>query len=264
MAKLILKDVKNYVEKNIDSFHNLRLQKLEKLNFKDVLKRKNPYLFKAKNIITASDLMKGILDAFLQSQEETLFGEFLEGIAVFACNKVYGGIKSTKLEGIDLVFTKNDVIYIVEVKSGPNWGNSSQLKKMQDNFKNAITILKNENPKGEVIAVNGCCYGIDNNPDKKGYFKYCGQEFWTFISNDSHLYLDIIEPLGYKAQEKNDEFAIAYAKVINKFTFKFGEEFCKKNGEIDWKKIVEFNSQKTIKTPKVLPKSTPKPISKRK
>lgn len=45
MPTLNLKDVTKYVEQNIGTFHAKRLEKLEKLNFKEVLKRKNPYLF---------------------------------------------------------------------------------------------------------------------------------------------------------------------------------------------------------------------------
>jgi len=32
-----------------------------------------------------------------------------------------------------------------------------------------------------IVAVNGCCYGRDNRPDKGDYLKYCGQRFWEFI-----------------------------------------------------------------------------------
>jgi len=39
------------------------------------------------------------------------------------------------------------------------------------------------------------------------------------------------------------EFLKAYSKVINKFTLKFAQEFCEE-GEINWQKIVEFNSKK--------------------
>ena len=94
----------------------------------------------------------------------------------------------------------------------------------------------------KIVAVNGCCYGIDNKPDKGSYFKYCGQEFWEFISDDKNLYIDIIEPLGHNAKEKNEEFLLAYSRVINKFTLKFSQDFCE-DGMINWKKIVEFNSQ---------------------
>ena len=243
MANLNLKDVTEYVEQNIGTFHTKRLEKLEKLNFKEVLKRKNPYLFKAKNILTAQDLVKNLLDAYLQSQEETLFGDFLEGVAIFVCQKVFGGVKSRVLEGIDLEFLKNENYYIIEIKSGPNWGNSSQIKKMKDNFKNAEKTLLKQNATLKVLAVNGCCYGIENQPNKEGYQKLCGQEFWQLISDSATVYTYIIEPLGHQAKERNEEFLKAYAKVINQFTLNFAQEFCD-DGEINWKRIVEFNSKK--------------------
>jgi len=243
MAKLNLEDVKIYVEQNIGDFHSKRLEKLQKLNFNSVLKRKNPYLFKAKNILTAQDLVKNLLDAYLQSQEETLFGDFLEGVAIFVCQKVYGGVKSKVLEGIDLEFTKDKNYYVIEIKSGPNWGNSSQIKKMKDNFRNAKTKLLTTNPNLTIIAVNGCCYGTDNKPNKGQYSKICGQEFWELISDNANVYTDIVEPLGHKAKEKNEAFLKAYAKVVNQFTLKFAQDFCD-DGEINWQKIVEFVSQK--------------------
>jgi hypothetical protein len=35
---------------------------------------------------------------------------------------------------------------------------------------------------------------------------------------------------------------IAYSQMINKFTKQFIDEFCKKDGSIDWNKIVIMNS----------------------
>ena len=83
----------------------------------------------------------------------------------------------------------------------------------------------------------------DRVSDKGDYLKYCGQVFWEFISGNADLYTEIIEPLGFKAKEKNEEFQNKYAILINNFTTEFSAEFCRK-GEIDWKKIVEFNSSK--------------------
>jgi len=91
-------------------------------------------------------------------------------------------------------------------KSGPNWGNSSQIAKMVADFKTAKKTLRTSNSQLSIVAVNGCCYGRDNKPDKGDYFKYCGQRFWEFISGDSDLFTEIIEPLGYKAKERNDDF----------------------------------------------------------
>jgi hypothetical protein len=114
---------------------------------------------------------------------------------------------------------------------------------MKSSFNSAKRILRTSNSGLNVVAVNGCCYGQDNSPDKGDYFKYCGQRFWHFLSGDKNLYTTIIEPLGYKAKEKNDNFIKSYTKMINKFTREFSTEYCKKTGEIDWKKIVIFNSK---------------------
>ena len=86
------------------------------------------------------EFVKNILDAHLSSQEETIFGRFLEDLAIFVCSQVYGGRKSAA-EGIDLEFETDSTKYIVSIKSGPNWGNSSQVKKLRDNFKRAKRIL---------------------------------------------------------------------------------------------------------------------------
>lgn len=115
---------------------------------------------------------------------------------------------------------------------------------MRSDFKTASKTLRTSNSKLQIVAINGCCYGRDNNPDKGDYFKYCGQLFWEFISGESNLYTEIIEPLGHKAKERNSEFAESYAKMINKFTNEFFNEFCQKTGDIDWDKLVRFNSSK--------------------
>ena len=76
MEELNLDDVRAYVNENIVDFHQRRIKSLEDLTLSKLLK-KNPYLFKAKNITTASQLIEGLLEAFLSSSEEKLFGDFL-------------------------------------------------------------------------------------------------------------------------------------------------------------------------------------------
>ncbi len=245
MEKLNLADVTQYVEDNIGTFHQKRIASLKSLKLSNVLRRKNPYLFKAKYVLTAEEIVKGLVDAHISSNEETIFGDWLEGLAIFINNKVYGGWKSG-IKGIDLEFDKDGSRYIINIKSGPNWGNSSQISKMVADFKTAKKTLRTSNSSVSIIAVNGCCYGRDNNPDKGDYFKYCGQRFWEFISGNIDLFTEIIEPLGHKARVKNDEFVQSYSQMINKFTFEFGKDFCGNNGAIDWEKLVRFNSSNTF------------------
>jgi len=241
MRKLNQLDIIKYVEKNISIFHEKRIQSLDSLKLSQVIRRKNPYLFKAKYMLTAPQIVKALVDAHISSNEETIFGDWLEGLAIFINQEVYGGRKSG-IQGIDLEFDLDGIRYIITIKSGPNWGNSGQLKKMSDDFRTAKKTLRTSNSKLNIVAVNGCCYGRENQPDKGDYFKYCGQRFWEFISGDAEMYSEIIEPLGYVAREKNDAFLQSYAQMINKFTREFTITFCQEDGAIDWDKLIRFNS----------------------
>jgi len=240
MRQLNPSEVVAFIEENIGDFHERRAASLRKLQLAQVLKKKNPYLFKAKNINDAHDLVKLLLDAHLSSQEETIFGEFLERLAIFVCGRVFDGRKSSA-EGIDLEFMRDDALYIVSVKSGPNWGNSGQVKRMVENFRQAKRILRSSNTKANIQAINGCCYGRDNKPDKGDYLKLCGQEFWRFISDSDRLFVEIIEPLDYQAKERTKEFLVEYSRNLNLFTQEFMDVFCI-DGRIDWDKLVRFNS----------------------
>jgi hypothetical protein len=192
-------------------------------------------------VLTAEGIVKGLVDAHISSNEETVFGDWLEGLAIFINNRVYGGRKSG-ITGIDLEFDSEGARNIVTIKSGPNWGNSSQIAKMKADFKTAQKTLRTGNSRLNIVAVNGCCYGRDAKPDKGDYFKYCGQRFWAFISGDNELFTAIIEPLGHSARQKNDDFAESYSRMINKFTSDFARLFCKDDGAIDWETLVRFNS----------------------
>ncbi len=241
MNQLNLNDVTQYVENNIGTFHQKRIESLNRLKLKTVLKKKNPYLFRAKYLLTAEQIIKKLTDAFISSNEETIFGDWLEGLAIFINHKIYNGWKSG-ITGIDLEFDKNNIRYIVNIKSGPNWGNSSQIAKMKADFIAAKRTLRTSNSGLIITAVNGCCYGKQRKSDRGDYFKYCGQDFWEFLSGNENLYKEIIEPLGHKANEKNEFFMESYANMVNKFTKEFSLDFCNSNGSINWEKLVEFNS----------------------
>ena len=235
-----LAKITKFVEANIGEFHEKRLAKLGTLKLGEVLKRKNPYLFRAKNLSTPETFVRAILDAYLSSQEETTFGNFLEKLAIYACALSGGGWKSG-IPGMDLELDRDGRRYIVSVKSGPKWGNSEQIKKLRSSFKTAEKALRTSDSKLNVRAVNGCCYGRDNKPDKGDYDKLCGQRFWEFITGDAEFYTQVIEPIGHEAKKRNDDFAEKYDQVLTLFSQEFAAEYCV-NGKIDWGKIVVLGS----------------------
>lgn len=246
MRPLNLAEVRQYIEENIGpGFHDKKIAKLKRLTLDHIVKRKNPYLYKAKNANSANDFVSTVLDATVSSGEETIFGNFLERVAIFICERVYDGTKSSAL-GIDLEFSVEATKYLVSIKSGPNWGNSGQIEALIKKFGTAKRTLSTSGGLAgtQIVCVEACCYGTDNNPEKGTHLKLCGQRFWELISGGNEsLYKDIIVPLGYRAKEKNDELTLLYTRKANVFTQAFVEQFCN-DGIIDWDRLVQINSGK--------------------
>lgn len=178
------------VAQQLVAFSSARQSKIDAVNAKQLLAKKNPYLYRYFGFDTTKGMVDALVMAWLASSDETSFGNALEEIAIYVCGEAFGGSKSTA-EGIDLEFEKDSKRYIVSIKSGPNWGNHDQIKKMTDNFASATKRLRQSKSTGEVVAVNGCCYGKTprgGGYQSKGYWKLCGKEFWELISGDPNMY----------------------------------------------------------------------------
>ena len=91
MASVTVQEITKFIEEHIPEFHRKRLESLAGLKLQKVLRRKNPYLYKAKFVTSAPELVRAILDAHLSSQEEAIFGGFVEVFVPrmrFACEKL--------------------------------------------------------------------------------------------------------------------------------------------------------------------------------
>jgi len=187
MKPLNLDEVREYVNENVVGFHQQRIKSLEELDLRELL-TKNPYLFRAKNIMAAGELITSLLDAFLSSSEEKIFGDFLEGLALFVVQKTCNGHKSTA-PGVDLEFFNRSVHYVVSIKSGPKWGNSSQQAKLEDDLKKAVARVKQSSRGANVQPVLGICYGKTKTRYVRGYLKVVGQNFWYLLSENKDLLL---------------------------------------------------------------------------
>jgi hypothetical protein len=241
MNKQVNQLIKKYVNANIDAFHVTRIERLQKLKLNEVIKNKNPYLFRAKNLTLAPDLMAALLDARLSSSEEGSFGGFLEGLAVYVTQITGGGQKSAA-EGIDIEVTRKSTRYLIAVKSGKNWGNSSQHSTLKRNFKTALRVIKQSKHAGVLQPTLGICYGDFKTKDNGEYLHIGGQSFWDLISGDPNLYIDMVEPLGYKSEEHDEHFKAEKDKTYNRLIREFTIAYCDEAGAIDWAKLVEFVS----------------------
>ena len=231
-----------FASERIEEFHNARLERLQKVKLNTILRRKNPYLFRAKDMQSASEMVRSLLDAYLSSSEEELFGRnFLESLVIRVSSEADGGRKSTA-EGIDLEFDRQNTRFLVSIKSGPNWGNHSQKRRLVQNFQTAVRVLQQGDATAHVQPVLGICYGRARTTNIDNYIKYEGQSFWHFLSGDPNLYTSLIEPVGYMAREQNENFKKRRAVLEADFIDKFTKEFCQPDGTIDWGRLLRFNS----------------------
>lgn len=239
---LNLEDVCQYVNENIDTFHTRRISTLSGYGLFHLI-NKNPYLLRAKNVTKASELVEGALTAKMSSSEEELFGQFLEGLAIFITEKTTGGHKSGA-KGIDLEFDNAGCHYFVSIKSGSNWGNNSQQTDQEKDFAAALKVYKqNRGQRAQVDAILGICYGKTRTSRVRGALKLVGQNFWTFISGNRELFKQIIEPIGYRAKEHNAAYLREAGNVINLRTREFIDRFCDPvNGAINWDDLLQATS----------------------
>ncbi len=245
MNSLGFDQVYQYVHDNLDHFHTARLESLRNLDMRR-LTQKNPYLYCARNVWSANDIIKDMMGACLAGNEEEILGRFLGELAIFVCAQTMGGHKSTTA-GLDLEFVGVDgVYYIVAIKSGPNWGNSSQKARLVNSFRLATRRLHEWQPGRLVQPTLGICYGKTRTSRmKQGYLKVAGQNFWSLISGSRTLYTEIVGLVGYQATQKSDAnnaYAQERVHLENKLTAEFLSQYCLASGAIDWEKLVEASS----------------------
>lgn len=85
----------------------------------------------------------------------------------------------------------------------------------------------------------GICYGKDRTKLTGGYLKIAGQNFWHFISENPNLYKEVVEPIGYRAQERSEAYEVGKAGAFNRLARDFIREYCDPSGAIDWQKLIE-------------------------
>jgi hypothetical protein len=241
MRRLDRDEVLRFIDENIVKLYDTETGALSRLEVGTLFMGRNPYLMTFVGISSVPDLIADAVDQFLSRIEEELLNDFLRDLAVFVAQKTCNGHKSAA-PGVDLEFLNKGVHYVVSIKSGPNWGNSSQQNTLERDLKNAVVRVKQSRHGANIQPVLGICYGKTKTGYVRGYLKVVGQNFWYLISENKRLYTDIIEPIGHRAKEHNDAFLLEKSKVVNRFTKAFIDEFCDHSGAIDWVSLVELNS----------------------
>lgn len=147
-----------------------------------IIRRKNPFLFRVRVVSDVQALTGMVIDAYLSSSEETMFGNVLEDIAIVICKYAKNGRKSG-IANIDLEYDESNTRTIMQIKSGVNWGNSSQHRAQRAAFSAANRVLRQGNAQLHVRCVEGICYGRSQIVDRGTHFRIVGRCFWEDISD---------------------------------------------------------------------------------
>jgi hypothetical protein len=231
------KELEQLIAKCLHDFYDRRIKRIQELKLKEFLSKKNPYLFRAIGTEKASEIVEDILKAFISSSDEGMFGDaFFEPIAKI----VSGGVVSPS-EGVDVAVETENRYLAIAVKSGPNWGNSAQLRKQNDNFVALRSRLYKLHKEFDAMIGHG--YGKKKNkPKGKIYRNSSGQAFWTEITGYPDFYLKLIRLMKDEPQKHKPEYKKAWDAAVNRFTGEFIKDFCFSDGRIDWEKLVRFVS----------------------
>ena len=172
-------------ERDADTVLDVFTQKVrDKLDVssRQIVRRKNPYLYAARGINRVDELAEALVAAYISSSEETMFGNVLEGMAIAVCTHALGGRKSG-IENIDLEYDQGATRTLVQIKSGPNWGNASQKRALQERFASATRTLLQGSTSLEVRCVEGICYGASSTRHTGTHWRIVGRNFWKDISD---------------------------------------------------------------------------------
>lgn len=230
--------LEQFVGELLDEFYRRRIQKLDTLQLKDTLKRKNPYLFRASGFQKASDIVEALLQAYMSSSDEGIFGDaFFEPLA----KRVSQGTVAPT-EGVDIVIEDDRRYLAVAVKSGPAVFNAQSKRRQNQDFQSLRSRLLKVQKQFDALV--GYCYGRKVAPPSADriFREASGQKFWGELTGDPDFYLRIMRVMQDRPTKHKVKFDQAWASAVNRFTSAFISEFCHTDGSVDWEGLLRFNS----------------------
>lgn len=247
MATLDPDKLEALIKQCLNDFYERRIAKLEKLRLRQVLKHKNPYLFRALGTEIASDIVKKILEAYISSSDESIFGDaYFEQVA-----RNLPRITFSEGKGADLRLDEAATVHSYALKSGPNPFNSSQKERQNTEFLEMKSrLMKLRKQFDPVLAY---AYGRKNKASSGKYIyrESSGQEFWREITGDDGFYLKLITLMKDEPLKRMEKYKSDWDATINRFATEFGEDFCFQNGHINWEKLTQFvSAREALKLPR--------------
>lgn len=138
---------------------------------------------------------------------------------------------------------EENIIYAIAVKSGTSVFNNDSKKKQIQNFNAAHKLAQQAKARYEPII--GYSYGKKRSSGRgkpQIYRELAGQDFWYELTGDKEFYIKIIDYMGTKPEKYLEKYRESYNKACNRLVKQFTAKFCDDDGNIDWTRLVRFNS----------------------
>ncbi|MBX3087737.1 MAG: hypothetical protein KF742_04575 [Cryobacterium sp.] len=226
-------------------FYDKRVAALSRLELRKILARKNPYLYRAISAGDAAKVVEELLRARISSSDETIFGnEFFEPLAIWVAEHANSddpaiSARTSSGAGVDVEVEFSSKFMAIAVKSGTSVFNAQSRAKQKDQFKQAQSRLFKNGKQFDPVV--GYSYGRLNSKEV-AFRELAGQSFWEELSGDPDLYVKIVDAMEEASVTHAALFQSEYDKALKRFTQELLLDFADEEGNLDWAKLVKFNS----------------------
>ena len=206
-------------------------QKLSKLKMRDIISRKNPYLYRASGISSCDDLVNRAFTEYTSTIGENYFGSFFESVARI----MSGGVKPAGGGEIDLDVRRSTEAFLYAIKSGPGGYNASIEAKARLDLGYAESRLRQD----RVVTHKkmAYAYGRRTTSFKDGVEKLASKDFWAELSGDKNFYIKFLDVCAELTLLFKADLNAPYQRLLNEAH----ELFCE-GDTIRWDKVIRLVS----------------------
>lgn len=204
-------------------------RKATSLRMKEIIRNKNPYLYRSSGINTCEGLVTRAFQDYISASVENDFGKFFEAVArIFS-----GGVKPVGGGEVDLDVRKADTAFLYAMKSGSKGFNSSSYDKARRDLLSAERRLRQDNLRTEKRI--GFAYGKRRESFKDGITQLTSKGFWEEISGDALFYKELLDACSLLSPLYTADLQAPYTKLLEEAR----SLFC--DGEkIDWDRVLKL------------------------
>ena len=231
VAGLSLPQSEQLIEEFEITFARPFAQKMNSLKMKEIIKNKNPYLYRSSGIRTCEDLVHRILQDYVSASVEGNFGKFFEGVA----RVVSGGIKPVGGGEVDLDVREGNVARLYAIKSGAKGFNSSSYDKAKRDLNSAERRLRQDRVRTEKKVA--FAYGRKQSSFTDGIERLSSKQFWAEVSGVPDFYEKLLDICDVLAPLYTADMQAPYDGLLREAH----QLFCD-GSEIDWDKILKLVS----------------------